>query len=42
MLRTNGVFTMSDSDSYADYKTDSDNMQKGYTLTDSYDVSDPK
>ena len=31
----NGVFTLPDSDSYADSETDSDNMQKGYTGTDS-------
>ena len=37
-----GVFTLRDSDSYADSETDSNNMQKGYTGTNSDGNSDAK
>ena len=33
---SNGVFPLTYSDSYSDYCSDSDSMQKGYTGTDSY------
>ena len=37
-----GVFTLLDSDSYANSKTNSDNMQKGYIGTNSDGNSDAK